>query len=121
MRVRTASTMTTSRPCWLMGFGDLPVRSLTGRTTLPTTVRPAPATIERILRQPLARVEEPRRYCSCERTSQVHLLPEAHDRPASSGPVGFLRPLGRYDADDGGATARRSRMRTASMRFSRTD
>ena len=54
--------------------------------------------------------------------------------PTVTGPVRRMRPDHRaiepgpipgrsatYDADDGGATARRSRMRTASMRFSRTD
>ena len=41
--------------------------------------------LEVILRSLLGRVEKACRYCLGERTSQVHLLPEAHDRPAQAG------------------------------------
>src|SRR3954452_13109131 len=41
--------------------------------------------LEVILRPHLGRVEEACRYCLGERTSQVHLLPEADERPAQAG------------------------------------
>ena len=41
--------------------------------------------LEVILRSPLGRVEKACRYCLGERTSQVHLLPEADERPAQAG------------------------------------
>ena len=41
--------------------------------------------LEVILRPHLGRVEKACRYCLGERTSQVHLLPEADERPAQAG------------------------------------
>ena len=41
--------------------------------------------LELILRPHLGRVEKACRYCLGERTSQVHLLPEADERPAQAG------------------------------------
>ena len=41
--------------------------------------------LELILRAHLGRVEKACRYCLGERTSQVHLLPEADERPAQAG------------------------------------
>src|SRR6476469_8990747 len=46
-----------------------------------STAYSAVRALERFLLQLLALVEDSCRYCSCERTSQVHLLPEALSGP----------------------------------------
>src|SRR3954471_5074534 len=99
--------------------------------------------------QLLARLEERAENSSCERTRKVHLLPEATSGPCSNGPLVVLHaggptPIHLYVTGAGptrqpvkaptqswrktcaycaGACvgALRSRIRTASMRFSRTD